>query len=146
MIHSEGSLSGLGGLRLYRQQWLPAAETRALILLAHGYGEHSGRYANLVDHFVPRGFAIYALDHRGHGKSEGERVYVDSFFEYTTDLKTYFDIVRAEQPTLPIYLLGHSMGALIATIHASMQQHELGDSSSRAAGSPRRSAAAAARP
>lgn len=125
ITHEEGSFEGLSGLRLYRQHWLPTSPPRALLLVAHGYGEHSGRYANLVDHFVPRGYAIYALDHRGHGKSEGERVYVDSFFEYRTDLKTYFDIVRAEQPSPPTYLLGHSMGALIATIYASMHQDEL---------------------
>jgi alpha-beta hydrolase superfamily lysophospholipase len=73
MQRTEGSFRGLGGLSIYTQQWLPEGPPRAVLLLVHGYAEHSGRYGNLVEHFVPRGYAICALDHRGHGRSEGER-------------------------------------------------------------------------
>lgn len=125
MQHNEGTFLGLQGPRLYRQHWLPDGNARAVLLIAHGYAEHSGRYANLVDYFVPRGFAVYALDHRGHGRSEGERVQVDSYTDYTTDLKTFFDLVRREQPDLPIFLVGHSMGAAISTAYAPLHQHEL---------------------
>lgn len=95
------------------------------MLIAHGYGEHSGRYANVVDFFVPRGFAVYALDHRGHGKSGGERVHIDSFDDYVDDLKTYFDQIREEEADVPIYLLGHSMGVFIAVSYTARYQHEV---------------------
>jgi len=125
MKHLGRSFRGLGGLRIHTQCWLPTGPLRAVLLLVHGYAEHSGRYANLVDYFVPRDYAIYALDHRGHGRSEGERVHIDSFGDYLADLKTYFDLVRTEQPSAKIFLLGHSMGAMIATAYAPAHQHEL---------------------
>lgn len=125
MSPTEGTFAGLSQFRIYYQRWLPEGPPRAVLLVAHGYAEHSGRYANLVRHFLPLGFAIFALDHRGHGRSDGERVQVDSYEDYLTDLKTFFDLVRAEQPALPIYLVGHSMGAAISTAYAARHQQEL---------------------
>jgi acylglycerol lipase len=125
MQHHEGTFTGSGGLTLYWQRWLPEGTPRATLLLAHGYAEHSGRYANVVDHFVPRGYAIYALDHRGHGKSEGARVEVDAVQQYIDDLKTFHDLTRAEQPQGKLFLVGHSMGAFIATSYTLQFQHEL---------------------
>src|SRR5690606_28660994 len=106
------------------QCWLPDAAPRAILLVAHGYAEHSGRYANLVDYFVPRGFAIYALDHRGHGKSEGNRVEVLDYDDYLRDLKTFHDLVRTRE-TEPLFLVGHSMGGGIAIAYATKHQAEL---------------------
>jgi alpha-beta hydrolase superfamily lysophospholipase len=74
---------------------------------------------------VPLGYAIDALDHRGHGRSDGERVMVDHFTDYLADLKTFFDQVHAENPDKKIYLVGHSMGASISTAYASIYQAEL---------------------
>ena len=125
MKHSEGSFGGLKHFMIYYQRWLPDAAIRAVLLVAHGYAEHSGRYANLVEFFVPRGYAVYALDHRGHGRSEGERVQVDHYTEYLADLKTFFDLVRGENPGLEIFLVGHSMGASISTAYAAIHQAEL---------------------
>lgn len=125
MSHDEGTFTGLRDYRIYYQRWLPEGPPRAVLLVAHGYAEHSGRYTNLVNYFLPLGYAVYALDHRGHGRSDGERVQVDSYEDYLTDLKTFFDLVRAEQPALPIYLVGHSMGAAISTAYAARYQQEL---------------------
>jgi acylglycerol lipase len=125
MQHREGTFKGLKDLKIYYQCWLPDRPVRAVLLVAHGYAEHSGRYMNLVGHFLPKGYAVYALDHRGHGRSEGERVVVDSFDDYLVDLKTFFDLVRAEQPGPRVFLVGHSMGAAIATAYALRHQHEL---------------------
>jgi acylglycerol lipase len=94
MKHKEGRFKGYKGLKLYYQCWLPDKKPKAVILVAHGLAEHSGRYKNLVDYFVPKGYAVYALDHRGHGKSEGQRSYVDNFNDYLINLKTFFDKVR----------------------------------------------------
>lgn len=124
MKHIEGNFTGLGGLNIYTQTWLPDGDPRAVILLVHGYGEHSGRYGNLVDWFLPRGYAIYALDHRGHGKSDGERVHIDSFTDYLVDLETYRRIVREAQPGGKHFLLGHSMGAMIAIAYAPAHQDD----------------------
>src|SRR5215216_4931800 len=125
MKHTKGTFQGLKDFTLYYQRWLPARGPRAVLLVAHGFAEHSGRYANLVRHFVPRGYAVYALDHRGHGRSDGERTQIDTYTDYVDDLKTFFDLVRAEQPDRPIYLVGHSMGASIATAYAARHQRGL---------------------
>jgi len=125
MKHKEGTFTGYKGLKLYYQCWLPDKEPKAVLLVAHGLAEHSGRYKNLVDYFVPKGYAVYALDHRGHGKSEGTRAYVDNFNDYLIDLKTFFDKVRKENKNLKIFLFGHSLGGTIATAYAIEHQDEL---------------------
>jgi acylglycerol lipase len=123
--HKEGKFKGLKNFVLYYQCWLPEKSPKAVLLVAHGLAEHSGRYKNLVDYFVPKGYAVYALDHRGHGKSEGTRCYVDRFSDYLTDLKTFFNIVRKEHKSAKIFLVGHSMGATIAVAYAVDHQKEL---------------------
>ena len=125
MKHTEGRFTGHKNLSLYYQCWLPAREPKAILLVVHGACEYSGRYTNLVNHFVPTGYAIFGLDHRGHGKSEGLRGYVERFQNYLNDLKTFFDIVRRKHSNTKIFLVGHSMGGLIATAYTVHHQHEL---------------------
>jgi acylglycerol lipase len=125
MKHKEGRFKGYKGLKLYYQYWLPDKRPKAVLLVAHGLAEHSGRYKNLVNYFVPKGYAVYALDHRGHGRSEGTRSYIDRFSDYLADLKTFFDKVRKEQGDAKIFLVGHSMGGTIATAYAIEHQKEL---------------------
>ena len=105
---------GSDGLSFYVHGWESDVQPKAVVVLVHGLGEHSGRYMNVVNHFVPKGYAVYALNHIGHGKSEGARANVERFSDFTTTLKTYFDMVRAAQPGKPIFLLGHSMGGLMS--------------------------------
>lgn len=125
MKHREGNFAGQKGLKLYYQCWLADGAPKAVLLVAHGLAEHSGRYKNLVNYFVPKGYAVYALDHRGHGKSEGIRCYVDRFDDYLLDLKTFFDMVCREHKDTRIFLIGHSMGATIGTAYALEHQDEL---------------------
>jgi alpha-beta hydrolase superfamily lysophospholipase len=125
MKHKEGKFKGYKGLKLYYQCWLPDKRPKAVLLVAHGLAEHSGRYKNLVDYFVPKGYAVYALDHRGHGKSEGTRSYVDNFNDYLTDLKTFFDMVRKDNKNARIFLFGLSLGGTIATAYAVEHQEDL---------------------
>jgi acylglycerol lipase len=125
MKHKEGRFKGYKGLKLYYQYWLPDKKPKAVLLVAHGLAEHSGRYKNLVDYFVPKGYAVYALDHRGHGKSEGTRSYVDNFNDYLIDLKTFFDMVRKDNKNARIFLFGHSLGGTIATAYAVEHQEDL---------------------
>lgn len=125
MQQKEGNFKGIGNFNLYWRCWLPDGKPRAIILVAHGLGEHISRYDNLVNHVVPRGFAVYGLDHEGHGKSEGQRVYVNRFQVYIDDLKMFYDMVHKDNPGLKIFLLGHSMGGLIATAYTLQHQQEL---------------------
>ncbi|MBN1933924.1 MAG: lysophospholipase [Anaerolineae bacterium] len=117
MTHQEGFFQGVRNHNIYHQCWLPVGDPRALLLIVHGLGEHSGRYMNVVNHFVPRNYAVYTLDLLGHGKSDGERMVVDRFSDYTDPLTAYLDMVRGWQPGKPIVLLGHSMGGLIALVY-----------------------------
>jgi alpha-beta hydrolase superfamily lysophospholipase len=107
------------------QQWLPDDPPRAVVVLAHGISEHSGRYEHLARCLTTHGYAVCALDHRGHGQSGGTRVQIDHFDDFVTDLKTYFDQVRALFPGLPIFLYGHSMGSLISLMFAFRYQDDL---------------------
>jgi acylglycerol lipase len=125
MQHKEGFFKGLKDFSIYYQAWLPEKKPIAVLLVAHGFGEHSGRYLNVVNHFVPENFAVYALDHRGHGRSDGERVQVDDFHDYVKDLKTFFNIVRKENPKENIFLIGHSMGSFISLLYTIEYQKEL---------------------
>ncbi|HQE94158.1 MAG TPA: lysophospholipase [Anaerolineae bacterium] len=125
MEHREGFLQGIRNAKIYYQAWLPETECKAVLLVVHGLAEHSGRYMNVVNHFVPLGYAVYGIDHLGHGKSEGTRVYVERFADYTDTLKIYFDMIRAWHPHKPIFLVGHSMGGLIGAAYLLEHQDEL---------------------
>jgi acylglycerol lipase len=113
MIHEEGFFQGIRGIRIYHQCWLPDGEPRAVLIIVHGLGEHSGRYGNVVDHLVPLGYALYAYDHLGHGKSEGAREFAERFEDLTETLDQYREMVRQAHPDKPLFLYGHSLGALI---------------------------------
>jgi len=111
-------------LNIYYQGWLPDGAVKAVLLVVHGLGEHSGRYMNVVNHFAPLGYAVYALDHIGHGKSDGAREMVDRFADFTDTLAIYVKMVKGWQPGKPLFLLGHSMGGAIATYYLLDRQAE----------------------
>ncbi len=113
----EGSFKGVRDTNIFYQAWLPDGEVKAVLLIVHGLGEYCGRYMNVVNHFVPLGYAIYGLDHIGHGKSDGAREYVERFEDLTDNLTTYYAMVTGWQAGKPVFLLGHSMGGLIATYY-----------------------------
>ncbi|MBK5109471.1 MAG: lysophospholipase [Anaerolineales bacterium] len=114
MQSSEDTFQGDAGLELYYKSWHPADQPKAVIVILHGVAEHSDRYLNVVDNLVPLGYAIYAYDQRGHGKSPGQRGYLESWDEYRSDLKHFLDLVHQQEPGLPVFMYGHSQGALIA--------------------------------
>lgn len=106
-----------GTSHLFQQTWLPDDEPRAALLLIHGLGEHSTRYEHVAKHCTQRGFAVYALDHYGHGKSDGHPGHVQKFSVYLDGVTALLDKIKQEQPGKPIFLVGHSMGGLIATTY-----------------------------
>ena len=125
MRHDTGSFNGLGGITIFTRQWLPDGSPRAAVLLVHGYGEHSGRYDHVARALVERDYAVYALDHRGHGQSGGKRVQINAIDEYVADLRTCFEQVRTADGALPFFLYGHSMGSVISLRFALRYQSEL---------------------
>ncbi|MGW4298278.1 alpha/beta hydrolase [Streptomyces sp. NPDC004646] len=119
----EQSLTGTHGTVALRV-W-PNPQPRLLVLLAHGYGEHTGRYDELADVLVGHGAVVYAPDHVGHGRSDGERVLVEDFEDVVTDVHRVAELARAEHPGLPLVLIGHSMGGMIAARYAQRYGGEL---------------------
>jgi len=101
-------------LELYYQRWRPGGAPRAVLAVLHGFGEHSGRYGNVVDWFVPRGYAVYAFDMRGHGRSSGKRGHFENMAQIREDVRIFLDLVRQEEPDSILFLLGHSQGGLAA--------------------------------
>lgn len=114
MEHVEWTLTGHDGLVLQAQGWLPEGDPRDVIVIAHGYAEHGGRYRNLVDRLVPQGYALYALDHRGHGRSGGRRALVDRMDWLIEDFHGFVGEVRGRHGGTWVKLLGHSMGGNVA--------------------------------
>lgn len=113
MDQSEATFQGHGGLDLFYQRWRPPATPRAALAVVHGFGEHSSRYGNVVDWFVPKGYAVYAFDQRGHGRSPGQRGHIDSADEIRGDVRAFLHRVRSEEAGRTVFLLGHSMGGLV---------------------------------
>ena len=113
MKHIEGKFTSVRNTSIYYQAWLPEGKTKAVLLIVHGVGEYSGRYSNMVNHFVPLGYAIYGWDHIGHGKSDGEREVIKGFNDFTDPLTTYCKMIKEWHPGVPVFVFGHSLGALI---------------------------------
>jgi alpha-beta hydrolase superfamily lysophospholipase len=103
---------------LVARSWSGSDEPTHIVVIAHGYGEHVGRYERLAGALVRNGAVVYAVDHVGHGKSEGERVLVQDFEDVVTDLHALDETARRDNPGRPVVLLGHSMGGLIAALYA----------------------------
>ncbi len=116
--HIEDNFSASGGLELFQQRWLPEAKAKANLVVAHGLGEHSGRYRDFAAWFVSRGYAVHSYDHRGHGKSPGQRGHINSWAEYREDLRAFLTLVRGEFSQTPTFLVGHSMGGLMVLDYA----------------------------
>jgi alpha-beta hydrolase superfamily lysophospholipase len=111
---NEGIFIGESGIKIFNRRYQAKPE-KARLVIAHGLGEHSGRYDNVVERLVPEGISIWALDHRGHGQSEGIKGHVFSFYQYIAELYRMVEIARDKMPEgVKIFLLGHSLGGLIA--------------------------------
>lgn len=109
---AESHFAGAGARTLFRRSWVPEAPQRQVVLV-HGYAEHTGRYEAVGTWLAERGCAVQAYDQLGHGHSDGPRGHVGRFDDFLDDLDAFLDLCREEQPGLPVYVLGHSMGGLI---------------------------------
>ncbi|MBS3757187.1 MAG: lysophospholipase [Desulfobacterales bacterium] len=115
---SNDSFQGSGDEPIF-YRYIPSAEERGRILIAHGLGEHSGRYSHVMEKLLDTGLSVWALDHRGHGQSGGKRGHVNAFDQYIEDLHQMIKIVRQGMAeNTKFFLLGHSMGGLIVLNYA----------------------------
>jgi acylglycerol lipase len=112
--HRELQLPGCQDTALFAQAWLPERDPRAVVVIAHGLAEHGGRYPEVAARLVASDYAVYALDHRGHGRSGGSRANIDRFAYLVSDLGTFAGRAQREHPGAPVFLLGHSMGGAVA--------------------------------
>ena len=121
----ESTFKGTGGVRLFEARWRPARPARACLVLVHGLKDYGARYAELATALAAVGIATHATDLRGHGRSGGERVWVNSFEEYLEDLDLSLERARATYPGKPIFLFGHSMGGTIVTLYTITRKPKL---------------------
>ena len=122
MKHEIGSLtlpagSRAKGAKVHLQKWLPEEAPKAIILLVHGYAEHAGRYQYFAEHCTGKGYAVFAIDHWGHGRSDGTPGYVPDFSVFHDGVDQLFGCAKLDFPDLPMILVGHSMGGLIGATY-----------------------------
>jgi alpha-beta hydrolase superfamily lysophospholipase len=115
---TEEWLDGKGGLRIFTRSWEPEGTPKANLVICHGVNSHGGQYLRAGEEFAARGFAVTALDLRGRGRSEGERVYVHSIDDYVSDVSQAIETAKARHPDRPTYLLGHSAGGVTSVTYA----------------------------
>ncbi len=118
MQHIQGKFRGTRGTEIYYQAWDPVDPMRAVIVGIHGLGDHSGGLYTIVKHLLPKEYAWYGFDLRGHGQSPGLRGHVDKWSDIQGDLKAFFYRVKERNPVRPIFLIGHSLGGLICLDYA----------------------------
>ncbi|MEH1903531.1 MAG: lysophospholipase [Nostoc sp.] len=113
LSHKEGTFQGVGALDLYYQSWHPDGKVRAILAIVHGLGGHSDRYSNVIQHLIPKQYAVYGLELRGHGRSPGQQGYINAWSEFREDLGAFLQLIQTQQPGCPVFILGHSLGAVI---------------------------------
>jgi len=113
------------GLTLFVRSWRPEGPARAVVVIVHGFNSHSGEYAWVASQLVTAGLAVYAPDLRGRGKSDGERFFVNSFGDWVNDVAKVISLAKSREPGLPVFLLGHSAGGVVACIYTLEHQSEL---------------------
>ncbi|MFM6106529.1 MAG: alpha/beta fold hydrolase, partial [Sphaerospermopsis kisseleviana] len=125
IYHSVGTFKGVGGIDLYYQNWNPGGKIRGILALVHGLGGHSGLYKNIIENLLPQQYAVYGLDLRGHGQSPGQRGYINTWSEFRNDVRTFLKMMQQQQPQIPIFLFGHSMGGMIVLEYALRHPEEI---------------------
>src|SRR5690242_8449061 len=107
----EEYIDGKGG-RLFLRTWRPSTAPKAVVAICHGFNAHSGYFSWVADQLVEDGYAVYAVDLRGRGQSDGERFYVRNISEYTDDVDTMIGAAQSREPGLQTFLLAHSAGGV----------------------------------
>lgn len=119
------TVPGATGLNIFFRSWRPNDKPNATVVIIPGFNAHSGYYEWVAGQFVARGLAVYALDLRGRGHSDGERFYVQAFEDYVSDVETVMAVVKSREAGRPMFLLGHSAGGVVACLYTLDHQAEL---------------------
>src|SRR5262245_55066473 len=123
---TDESFKGVGGLNIFANAWRPEGKkARAVVVIVHGVNSHSGYYAWPIEQLVAAGYSVYALDHRGRGRSDGERFFIQNVSEYVDDVATFIRAAKAKEAGLPVYVLGHSAGGVISCVYTLDHQSEI---------------------
>jgi len=121
----ESTFEGVGGLKIFNRSWQPEGKARGVVVIVHGFNSHSGQYVWVGEQFAAKSLAAYAIDLRGRGRSEGERFYVEKMEDYTDDVAKLVSIAKAENPDVPVFVLGHSAGGVVSCIYTLDHQPEI---------------------
>jgi acylglycerol lipase len=121
----DGTFRGARNLEIHWRAWLPDSGPRGVVVIAHGASEHAGRYEHVAARLTSDGYAVYAVEHRGHGHSQGRRALIDRVKNAVADLDSVVMLAAGDHPGLPVFLLGHSMGGTIAVSYAIVHQDRL---------------------
>ena len=117
-MHTEGAFKTGDGVELYTQQWLPESPALARLVLLHGFGDHSTRYAHVAAFLNEAGVSVHAFDQRGHGKSPGRRAYIARFDALLEDVDAFLAWAEKDLGGLPRFFMGHSMGGMVLARYA----------------------------
>jgi len=113
------------GTKIFVRSWRPSGPARALLVISHGFKAHGGLYAWSAEQFIQHGIAVYAIDHRGHGNSGGDRYEATHIDQFIADLDQLVDLAQSRDPGLPTFLLGHSAGGVMGCVYVLEHQEKL---------------------
>ncbi len=123
--YQTGTLAGVRQLNLYYQIWHPEQAATADVILVHGLGEHIGRYDHVAKALNQAGYAFWAFDNLGHGRSDGQRGHIENWSDYTENIRLFLAMVREQTPDRPLFIYGHSLGALMVLSYLLNQPERL---------------------
>jgi len=122
---AEDMIAGPNGLRILVRSWRPVTPAKAVVAIVHGVNSHSGYYKWVAMQLTAHGFAVYAVDLHGRGKSDGERFYLESIGDYLADVDALLNFAVSREPGLRLFLLGHSAGGVISSVYTLEHQDRL---------------------
>lgn len=113
------------GVKLYLTRDCASEKPKAVLIILHGLANHGRLYDRFVPPFVEHAISVYRYDARGHGKSEGKRGFVNSYWEMAEDLHVIVNLVKQENPGVPVFVLGHSMGGHVSALFGTKYPNEV---------------------
>jgi acylglycerol lipase len=121
----ERTFEGVGGVKIFTRTWRPEGAPRGAVVVVHGFKSHSGLYEWPATQLAQRGLVVHALDLRGHGRSEGERLYIEKLADCEDDVARLVAAAKAADPGVPVFVLGHSAGGVLACMYALDHQNDI---------------------
>jgi alpha-beta hydrolase superfamily lysophospholipase len=122
---NEERIEGVRGLNIFVRSWRPRTNARGVVVIVPGFNAHSGYYGWAAQQLTASGLAVYAVDLRGRGQSDGERFYVEKLADWVSDVGTVMGLAKSRESGLPVFLLGHSAGGVVSSIYTLEHQAEL---------------------